>query len=437
MGGNYEDTLNGAPVYPDVSLYCNIFSGMPIWEGDGWKEESMSWKESCYVHSGLTGMGEISFKGPDAQKLLSTVAINDCEKWPVGTSKHLVMCNEYGLIVNHVLSVRDGEDSFRTFTGMPWAIFQNMTNLHYNVEITPGNPFILQIAGPLSLQVLEKVTGENLRDVGFLAYRPVNVPGIDAPIEVARIGMAGTLAYELRGPIEAGPAVYDLVYQAGAPLGMKRLGWRTYVVNHTEGGFPQLGCTFMPAMTDPAYRDFVGAAGMIPLSGSIDPTDFRARMRTPGEVGWSWMAKFNYDFIGRGAVEAEAANPKRTIVTLRWNPDDVLDTFASLLKPGEEYKTIEFPCGQQMPAGGHADHVTKDGKDIGVSSSTLYSYYYREVISHGTVDIDQAEIGNEVVVHWGDFGKKIKEVRATVARYPYLDLPRNDKYDLSTIPSGL
>jgi hypothetical protein len=37
----------------------------------------------------------------------------------------------------------------------------------------------------------------------------------------------------------------------------------------------------------------------------------------------------------------------------------------------------------------------------------------------------------------GDYGKRIKEVRAMVGYFPYLDLPGNEHYDLSTVPSGL
>ncbi len=435
MAGNYEEVLHGVPVYPDVKLYCNIFNGTQIWEGDGWKEESLSWKEGCYIHSGLSGLSEWVIKGPDANKLLSKLSINSCENWNIGKSKHLVMCDDNGLIVNHVLTVRDSNDQFRSFTGMPWQLYQNM-KLKYDVQVFPREISILQIAGPYSLTVLEKVTGVSQRDLGFLEFRPTTIEGIDAPIETSRIGMAGTLAYELRGPIEIGPAMYNAVYQAGKPYNIKRLGWRTYVVNHTEGGFPQLGCTFLPSMTDQGFREFLGVAGNLAISGSVDPFNFRARFRTPGEVGWNWMAKFNHDFIGRPVIEEEVKSPKRVTVTLRWNPEDVIDTFASLLKPGEEYKTIELPCGQQQPAGGHADHVIKDGKEIGFSSSTIYSYYYREVISHCVIDIDQAELGNKVTVLWGDYGKKIKEIRATVVRFPYLDLPRNEKYDLSTVPSG-
>ena len=35
---------------------------------------------------------------------------------------------------------------------------------------------------------------------------------------------------------------------------------------------------------------------------------------------------------------------------------------------------------------------------IGVSSGTIYSYHYREVLSNANIDVGQAEIGNEVVV---------------------------------------
>ena len=77
----------------------------------------------------------------------------------------------------------------------------------------------------------------------------------------------------------------------------------------------------------------------------------------------------------------------------------------------------------------HADHVLKDGRPAGVSSGTIYSYYYRQVLSLGSIDVDQADIGNEVVVQWGDHGRRIKDVRATVERFPYLTEDRNDQVD--------
>jgi len=442
MAGDSSQALQAigaAPDYGDGITYKTVFGILHVWESDNWKDASMSWKEGCYVAANLTGPMETVFRGRDAQKFLSKLSINDVYKWPVGKSKHLVMCDEDGLVATHGLAVRDSEDSFRQMATLPWAAFQAQ-QMKMDLEVVFNSIFILQIAGPTSLQVLERAAGKSLRDVDFLDFREIEIGGVKTKVslELARIGMTGNLAYEIHGPFEYGPAVYDAIYKAGQGLGIKRLGWRTYVVNHTEGGFPQLNCTFLGSAR--ANENYMQSfPGMIydTCTGSIDPADLRARFRTPQEVDWAWMAKFNHDFIGRKAVEAEAANPKRTVVTLRWNPEDAIDIFASLFQRGEEYKIIEMPCTPESPAGGHADLVTKGGKTVGVASVAVYSYYYREMISHCTIDIDQATIGNEVIVHWGDYGRRIKEVRATVERFPYLDLPRNKDYDLSTVPFGM
>lgn len=430
-------SIGAVPAYPDIKGYAPIWGELRVWEGDGWQRESLSWKHSAYLAANLIGRMEFVYTGSEAQAFLSHISINDVWKWPIGRSKHLVMLSEDGTIASHTLAVRDDEATFRSFAGPPWPLVQ-ARRLAFDVEITVNDIFILQVAGPRSLEVLERALHRALRDVGFLDVVPVSVPGVDAEIELelSRVGMAGTLAYELRGPISAGSAVYEAVYQAGKHLEIARLGWRTYAVNHTEGGFPQLNVSFLPSMLfDPDVVDTPMAGLGTPLSGSIPPDDVRARLRTPQEVNWAWMGRLDHDFVGRQAFADELAQPRRRTVTLRWNPDDVVDVFASQLRRGEPYKFIEFPVAPAQPAGGHADLVTKDGRPIGVSSAVVYSYYYRELISQAAIDLAHAEIGNEVVVHWGDHGSRIKEIRATVERFPYLDLPRNQDYDLVARPA--
>ena len=445
ISDNAPSNLNlvDVPSYPDVALYANVQGALHIWEGDGWKRESMSWKAGSYLASNLSGTPEIRFRGPQAQELLSRLSINNVYEWPIGMSKHLVMPDEGGRVANHGLAVRDGEESFRQLASLPWAVYKAQS-LGLDVDISLHPIFIFQVAGPTSLEVLVNLLGDQVRDLEFLGVKRVDIPGVDTAgeVELSRIGMAGTLAYEVRGPIEYGPAVFDAIYNAGKPLGLQRLGWRTYVVNHTEAGFPQLGCTFLPAaFTDPDFLAMLGPAGPDmstnksgALPGIIDSRDFGARLRTPHEVNWGWMVKFDHDFIGREAIEAEAANPRRKTVTLRWNKEDIVDVLASQFETGEEYKMFEFPTTPQSPAGGHADLVTKNGFPVGVSSLAVYSYYYRQMLSHSTVDLDEAQVGNEVVVHWGDHGSRIKPIRAMVEAFPYLDLPSNKDVDTRRTP---
>ena len=428
-----------SPQYPDVETYNARNGTLNIWEGDDWGETELSWKESCYIHAGISSP-ETTIYGPDAQKLVSMSAINNCYKWPVGKAKHLVMCDENGLISSHALVNRTADDAFAMSAGNPWPWLKLLMTGQYNAQVSFRNVGIFQCAGPNSLTCLEDLTQQDLHDLKCLEFRPITVPGVeDADVIVQRVGMAGTLSYELRSDEEHASAVYDALYQVGkARYDMKRLGWRTYYVNHTEGGYAQVTCGFEQACD---YDEAFLATGtnLCPptYSGSYDPEDHRARLRTPAECGWDWMAKFDHDFVGREAVEAEKASPKRTIVTLEWNDDDVVDIFASQYRDEEPYKYMEMPIAPQGANGCHADRVLDlEGNVIGVSSAAVFSKYYQHEISQTTIDIDQAQIGNEVIVEWGDFGGRIKQVHAKVERYPYLQLVRNEKYDMATVPYG-
>jgi glycine cleavage system aminomethyltransferase T len=302
----------------------------------------------------------------------------------------------------------------------------------FRVEARAFPGYLTQVAGPKSLETLERATGESLRDIGFLRFRKAKING--KTVEVGRIGMSGNLAFELRGPLEEGPAIYDAVYRAGQDFGIQRLGWRTYLVNHVEGGFPQMHWTFCSApYADPDFRQFFYAS--VAVTGSVDPTNLRARFCTPVEVGWQRAVRFDHDFVGRKPLQEEVANPRRTIVTLRWNPEDIIDIYASLLRPGEEYRTIDLPTSPTWLEGlsAHADHVVSDGREVGFSSGTIYSYYFREVLSMGCIDLQLAKVATDVIVQWGDYGKRIKNVRATVARFPYLTEGRNDQVDITKL----
>jgi glycine cleavage system aminomethyltransferase T len=105
----------------------------------------------------------------------------------------------------------------------------------------------------------------------------------------------------------------------------------------------------------------------------------------------------------------------------------VVDIYRSLLEPGEEYRTLDMPTTPPWTHGmvGHADHLRKDAKPIGYSSGTIYSYYFRQVMSMACIDVEHSKIGTEVEVQWGDYGKRTKSVRATVERFPYLAESRN------------
>ena len=76
------------------------------------------------------------------------------------------------------------------------------------------------------------------------------------------------------------------------------------------------------------------------------------------------------------------------------------------------------------------------GSEVGYSSGTIYSSGFREFLSLGCIDIEAARLGNEVTVQWGDHGGAIKDIRATVARFPYLSEGRNRDLDVRSTSAG-
>jgi vanillate/3-O-methylgallate O-demethylase len=66
-----------------------------------------------------------------------------------------------------------------------------------------------------------------------------------------------------------------------------------------------------------------------------------------------------------------------------------------------------------------ADRVTRDGSDIGVTTSRGYSYYYRRMLSLVVIDASQAETGGNAEIVWGNPGDPEKIIRARIAPAPY------------------
>lgn len=430
------------PFDKNVPLYqCSAKPYAIPWEYTGWRDETMSWKETCYLHGNLNPSPTFRIKGPEALKFLSDTCVNSFANFPVGTGKHAIMCNEEGLIMMDGVLLRLDEDDFITYWMAPYVVY-SLEKGNYNAEgeVLTGRVFLFQIAGPRSLEVLEAASGDDLHDIRFMQHRLSIFNGIE--VRVLRMGMAGTLAYELHGKVEHARSVYKAVLKAGDPFGIRRLGHRAYMMNHTESGFPQAYYHFpYPWAEDEGFAEFLttagGALGLAPcLAGSMGP-DIRLRYRNPVELGLAGMIKFDHDFIGRKALEKEVANPRRKMVTLVWNTKDIIDVYASQFEPGEPYPNMDSPNHHTFEHGPHilyADQVLKDGKFIGVSSGRAYSYYFREMLSLCSVDLEYSAIGNEVVVLWGNPGTRQKEIRAKVSRFPYLIENRNQVVDVSKIP---
>jgi vanillate/3-O-methylgallate O-demethylase len=77
------DHSRWVPFDPNVHLYIgNTFPHAVPYEHTGWREETMAWKESCYLNGNLNPSPTYRIKGPDALRFLEDVCVNGFEKFP-------------------------------------------------------------------------------------------------------------------------------------------------------------------------------------------------------------------------------------------------------------------------------------------------------------------------------------------------------------------
>src|SRR6185503_5400142 len=145
------------------------------------------------------------------------------------------------------------------------------------------------------------------------------------------------------------------------------------------------------------------------------------------------MVKFDHDFIGKDALEKIAKSPARKKVTLAWNADDVTKVMGSMFQKDQEvYKSIDLPLTNYASLS--YDKVLKNGKMVGISTFSSYSYNERSMLSLGVMDVAYSEVGTEVSLVWGEEGggspkptverHRQIEIRATVGPIPYGSLAR-------------
>lgn len=429
----------------------NVFS----WVGWGeyvahtytnWREETMSWKTSCYLSASLSCFPALFIKGPDAVKFVSTISVNSYKNFPVGSCKHMIICNEQGMVMDHGLVMRTAEDEVQTYI-TPFYLLYRAEKDHFDVTITMSGdedrPFVFQLAGPRSLEIVENYLQEDIHDLKFMRFRWFEVNG--KKVRVLRMGMGGSLSYEVQGfTDETGVAVYQELLEAGKPFGLKKLGVNQYMCNHTENGFPQSTLHFPGAISqDPGYAEFMSKIDFYYDEAASEPhgswsDNIQDYCRNPYELGWGHMVNFDHEFTGKEALLKIREN-HREMVTLVWEPEDIMKVFHSFYEQGEEpYDDMPFP--QDFGIMGPAENkylqntVSKNGKVVGVSMWRTYTLYYRSTISLCCIDADQAQIGNEVEITWGERGGRQIQIRAKVERYPFLDLTPNKKFDMESIP---
>lgn len=415
------------------------FTALPD-EFTNWIEEQRAWRESCALFDLSYHMSDLELSGPDALEVLADLAVNRFDGWTDAQAKQLVVCNPDGYFIGDGILTHLGDDHFLSVgpqAAHNWIEYHVETGGYdAGVEVrgrpvaTGDDPefFRYQVQGPAALEVMAGAADEPLPDLPFFNVAETSIDGV--PVRALRHGMAGEPGYEFWGPYDRHEAVTSAVLEAGEDLGIRRVGARSYQVTAVVSGWMPLP---VPAIYDGdamrSYREWLPLKrGLISIGGSFDSDDITDYYVTPFELGYGRHVDFDKEFVGREALEAHAEDRRRTKVTLVWDPDDVVDAYASLFREGGTAKFMDLPTPRTAAC--HYDAVRKDGELVGVSKWMNYEYNERAMLSLALVDGEHADPGTEVTLVWGEAGgdanpqverHEAVEIGATVAPAPYVE----------------
>lgn len=227
-------------VYEGVFTLFRAGMYMLPYEYTGYKDEVLASKSTAYIGTALNESPIFELKGPDAAKFLTSICVNDFMNMKVDSIRHAIICNEKGQIMTDGVVMKIDEYTFRTYWLMPvidYYVSKSELDIE-GIDLT-GKEFFIQIAGPRSLEILEQTTKSDLHDIQFAKHRLTEIA--DVTVRILRLGMAGTLAYEIHGDMTKLDQVYEAIWKVGSSdFGAKKQGRVAYCMNHTEAGFPNI-----------------------------------------------------------------------------------------------------------------------------------------------------------------------------------------------------
>lgn len=323
----------------------------------------------------LSALRKFEVTGPDAEALMNWVLTRDVSKLGHGQIVYSAMCHPHGGMIDDGTLFRLGPQNFRWIGGSDeggvW-MREEAARLGLNVMIRSSTDQMhnLAVQGPKSRDLVSQIiwTAPHQTapgDIGWFRFTVGRIGGpTGAPVVLSRTGYTGELGYEIFCHPKDGEAVFDAVWQAGQPLGLRPMGLAGLDLCRIEAGLVFSGYDFSD-QTDPFEA---GIGFTVPLKSKAA------------------------DFVGREALLRRKDHPSRKFVGLEIDGQDPV---------------------------GHGDCLRIGRAQVGEVCSAMRSPRTGQLIALARIDIAHAAPGTAVEV--GRLDGHAKRFSARVTAFPHYD----------------
>jgi len=292
----------------------------------------------------------VEVAGRDAAAFLQRVVVADAEGLAVRRALYTSLCNEAGGMIDDLTCFRLSPERYWLFPtpSRVGAVLAALAAAQQGLSVTVTNlgyrNAYLSIQGPSSRKLLASLTDADLSTAAlpYYSFTEATVAGVPETL-LSRTGYSGELGYELFYPVEYAEHLWDRVFAAGRPLGIRPCGLGALRTLRLEKKYLLFG---------------------------LDATD----TTTPLEAGLGWTIKFDKEhFSGKEALERERAGGAypRIVLIVFDTLDFVPPIGASILVAGTEVGKVTsadrgHSVGKALALGYVAGAHARDGQDVTV-----------------------------------------------------------------------
>ncbi|MBU0517565.1 glycine cleavage system aminomethyltransferase GcvT [bacterium] len=225
----------------------------------------------------VSHMGEFALRGPDVERFLNKITINNVAQLEVGQVQYSAMCYPEGGIVDDLLLYRF-EDHYVMVVNASnlekdrnWII-EHVPEQGVDLDDISDDITLLAVQGPKALEMLQPITDPDIAELPYYRFVEGDVAG--TPAVISRTGYTGELGCEIYAAKSHSRELWNDLIEAGEKFDIQPIG---------------LGA-----------RDTLRLEMKFCLYGNdIDQTT------NPLEAGLGWITKLKKgDFIGRDAIQA-------------------------------------------------------------------------------------------------------------------------------------
>lgn len=198
----------------------------------------------------IAHMGEIEVKGANAARFLQAILTNDVAKLSPGQGQYTLMCNETGGVVDDLYLYRLASDTFllmvnasRIEEDRGWLLARAPSSEAVHVEDLSDRWGAVALQGPNVRSWIDRVlTGAAGRTVSMLAKNEITpCRHAGQSLWAACTGYTGEDGFELIGPLEVLPPLWDAILELGAAHGLKPCGLGARDTLRLESCYPLYG----------------------------------------------------------------------------------------------------------------------------------------------------------------------------------------------------